>query len=280
MARPLRLEYPGALYHVTARGNRREDIYHTDTDRSAFLALLGETCERFGWRCLAYCLMTNHYHVVVETPDANLSRGMRQLNGVYTQGFNRRHRRVGHVFQGRYHAVIVDRDAYLLEVVRYVILNPVRAGMVTAAGQWPWSSYCAVIGRTPHPAWLTVDEVLTLFGSERGAAVRRFIRFVADARSSQTLWQHLKDQIYLGDEEFVERLKRRIVSDSALDEIPLRQHRPAAAPLAHIARDYPDRARAMACAYATGSYTLKEIAEHFGVHYSTVSRALGRRDKD
>jgi len=144
MARPLRLESAGALYHVTARGDRGEDIYLDDADREDFLALLGEVCDRFNWAIHAYCLMTNHYHLLVETPDGNLSRGMRQLNGVYTQASNRRRRRVGHVFQGRYKAILVQKEAYLLELSRYVVLNPVRARVVGQAGEWPWSNYRGV----------------------------------------------------------------------------------------------------------------------------------------
>ena len=130
MARPLRIEFAGALYHVTSRGDRREDIFVEDADREAFLQGLSEICQRFGVTCHAYCLMTNHYHLVLETVQANLARALRQLNGVYTQRFNRRHSRVGHVFQGRYKAILVDRDAYYLELVRYVLLNPVRARLV------------------------------------------------------------------------------------------------------------------------------------------------------
>ena len=130
MARPLRLEFEGALYHVTSRGDRREDIYETDADREAFLSLLGAVCDRYHWVCHAYCLMGNHYHLLIETPDANLSRGMRQLNGMYTRTFNIAHGRVGHVFQGRYKSIHVDADEYLMELARYVVLNPVRATMV------------------------------------------------------------------------------------------------------------------------------------------------------
>lgn len=136
MARPLRIELAGGLYHVSSRGDRREAIYLDDGDRQRWLTLLGEVCGRFSWRCHAYCQMTNHYHLVVETPEGNLSQGMRQLNGVYTQLVNRHHRRVGHVFQGRYKAILVEKDSYLLELARYVVLNPVRAGMVTDAGAW------------------------------------------------------------------------------------------------------------------------------------------------
>ena len=130
MARPLRIEFPDAVYHITSRGNGRADIYLDERDRESFLQILGDVCRRMRWVCYAYCLMTNHYHLVIETPDANLARGMRQLNGVYTQCFNRHHGHTGHVFQGRYKAILVDRDAYLLELARYVVLNPVRAGMV------------------------------------------------------------------------------------------------------------------------------------------------------
>ena len=130
MARPLRIELSGGLYHVTSRGDRREDIYFSEADREAWLALFAQVCARFNWICHAYCLMTNHYHLIIETPEGNLANGMRQLNGVYTQIVNRAHGRVGHVFQGRYKAILVDKESYLLELVRYVVLNPVRAGMV------------------------------------------------------------------------------------------------------------------------------------------------------
>ncbi|MDZ7788589.1 MAG: transposase [Halofilum sp. (in: g-proteobacteria)] len=160
------MELAGGLYHVTARGDGREAIYFGDDDREAWLDVLGRVCDRFNWRCHAWCQMTNHYHLLVETPDANLSRGMRQLNGVYTQYVNRTHGRVGHVFQGRYTGILVEGDSYLLEVARYVVLNPVRAGMVSDAGEWPWSSYAAMVGEAQCPPWLERDWLL---GSSRSA---------------------------------------------------------------------------------------------------------------
>lgn len=152
MARPLRIELSGGLYHVTSRGDRREAIFFSDDNRLVWLDLLGQVCSRFNWICHAYCLMTNHYHIVIETPEGNLAQGMRQLNGVYTQMTNRTHGRVGHVFQGRYKAIMVEKDSYLLELARYVVLNPVRAGMVNDVDEWPWSSYPAMIGSMPTPA--------------------------------------------------------------------------------------------------------------------------------
>ncbi|MDH5536850.1 MAG: transposase, partial [Betaproteobacteria bacterium] len=154
MARPLRLEFAGAMYHVTARGNERQRIYLDDEDRRIYRDLLGKEVEQQGWVCYAYCLMDNHYHLLIETPEPNLVTGMRRLNGVYTQAFNRRHRRVGHLFQGRYKAIVVDKDAYLRELCRYIVLNPVRAKAVKTAQRWPWSSYRATSGEEPPPSWL------------------------------------------------------------------------------------------------------------------------------
>jgi len=156
MARPLRLQFPHAPYHVTSRGNARQKIYDDAQDRDQFLSNLAHVVSRFGWCCHAYCLMDNHYHLVIETPRANLSMGMRQLNGLYTQTYNRRHGRVGHLFQGRYAAIVVEKDAYLLELCRYVVLNPVRAKAVKQPSQWVRSSYRATAGRVAAPDWFTV----------------------------------------------------------------------------------------------------------------------------
>ncbi len=278
MARPLRLEFPGALYHVTARGDCREDIYLENWDRIAFLDLLGDVCGRCNWRVHAYCLMTNHYHLVIETPDGNLSAGMRQLNGVYTQRFNRRHQRVGHVFQGRYTAILVDKDAYLLELARYVVLNPVRASMVKAAGLWPWSSYRAMIGKAAGTPWLETDIILASFSKRRVIARQRYIRFVADGKNQPSIWRNLVQQIYLGDERFVHRVQQHLETDQETLEIPRAQQRPASKPMAHYATRYPDDKIAMRKIYESGGYTLKEIAHFFGVHYSTVSRAIQTGD--
>ncbi|MCH8036411.1 MAG: transposase, partial [Proteobacteria bacterium] len=179
MSRPLRIEFPGALYHLTARGNARQDIYLDARDSRRFLGLLGEVCSRYAWRCFAYCLMTNHYHLVVETAHPNLAAGMRQLNGRYSQAFNHHHQREGHLFQGRYKAILVEREAYLLEVCRYVVLNPVRAGLARAPQAWRWSSYRATLAGA-GPAWLAAPALLGLFAPEPEAAARAYAAFVAE----------------------------------------------------------------------------------------------------
>lgn len=274
MARPLRIEFAGALYHLTSRGDRREDIFVDDEDRKAFLDVFEDACERFGWVCHAYCLMSNHYHLLVETREASLGRGMRHLNGVYTQQFNRRHRRVGHVFQGRYKAILVQKDTYLLELARYVVLNPVRAGMVRAARDWAWSSYRATAGDTEAPAWLSVDWLLAAFGSRRGAARQAYREFVRAGRGQPSPWGDLRQQIYLGDERFIEKMQARLNDEAPLDDIPATQRRAPAKPLEHYARAHRNRNEAISAAYLSGGYSMKAIGEHFGLHYSMVSRIV------
>jgi REP element-mobilizing transposase RayT len=275
MVRPLRIELFGGLYHVTSRGNQHQDIYFDDANRIAWLKLLGEVCHRFNWRCHAFCQMTNHYHLVVETPEGNLARGMRQLNGVYTQHINRRYRRVGHLFQGRYKSILVEKDSYLLGLVRYVVLNPVRAGMVNDASDWPWSSDSMMIGRQDMPEWLESDWLLGQFGSSRRKAIAAYRDFVRAGMGQGSLWSELRGQVFLGSEDFVERVQRQL-PDGDLREIPRLQRRGSGRPLSEYA-SMGKRDEAMAAAYGSGDYTMKQIAEYFGVHYATVSRAVRRQ---
>ncbi|MEW6682133.1 MAG: transposase [Nitrospirota bacterium] len=165
MARPLRVQYPGALYHVTARGNERKAIFRTDADREQFLAVLAQAVARYRLRLHAYVLMDNHYHLLLETEEANLSLALRHLNGVYTGYFNRAYDRVGHLFQGRFKAIVVDKTSYLLELSRYIHLNPVRIRQPLALARYPWSSYWAYIGRRAAPAWLAREAVFKEQGS-------------------------------------------------------------------------------------------------------------------
>ncbi|MBI3061933.1 MAG: transposase [Deltaproteobacteria bacterium] len=275
MARPLRIEFSGAFYHVTSRGDRQEAIYEDDEDRRAYLEILGDVVERFDWLCYAYCLMENHYHLVIETSEGNLSKGMRHLNGVYTQVSNRRHKRVGHLFQGRYKAILIDKDSYWLEVSRYVVLNPVRAGMVKEPGGWPWSSYSATVGEKSAPEWLKVDHLLALFAQKRGIARHRYKEFVEEGIRQQSLWSDLKHQIYLGDERFVERMQERLDDEAANDvNIPRAQRRGPAPTLKLIETRHKDRNRAVVAAYETGEYSYQQIGKYFGMHFTTVGRIV------
>jgi REP element-mobilizing transposase RayT len=275
MSRPIRIEFPNALYHVTARGDRREDIFEDDEDRLAFLKMLEQVTAQFNWLCYAWCLMDNHYHLLVQTPDANLSKGMRQLNGVFTQMSNRRHKRVGHLFQGRFKAVLVDDDAYLLELARYVVLNPVRAGMVKRAGDWRWSSYRASIGQAPTEAFLAADELLALFANRRSVAQARYTQFVTDGVKVASPWQQLKGQVFLGSEQFVEQMQKRVSDNQRQDvQIPAAHRRPVPPSLSQIEKSTKDRNAAIVRAHATGGYSYQQIAKHFGIHFTTVGRIV------
>jgi REP element-mobilizing transposase RayT len=274
MARPLRIEYRGALYHVTSRGDRQETIFDDDQDRRAFLNILGEVILRYRWRCHAYCLMGNHYHLMIETPEANLTKGMRQLNGVFTQWSNRRHNRSGHLFQGRYKAILVDREPYFLELARYIVLNPVRAGMVKHPRQWAWSSYGAMIGKFAPPAWLTLDDLLAEFGNRRAQARRKYEEFVLEGTGAETIWKDLKGQIYLGDDDFVEQMQKKVGKRAPDVNIPRVQQRGPAPKLSVIRRQYRNREEAMRAAYETGAYSYQQIAKEFGVHFTTVGRVV------
>jgi REP element-mobilizing transposase RayT len=274
MARPLRIEFPGAIYHLTARGNALADIYSDDSDRQRFLSLLRLTVNRYGWHCHAYCLMDNHYHLLVETGVPTLSRGMKFLNGTYTQYFNRRHHRVGHVFQGRFKAILVQRDVYLLELARYIALNPVRANMVRSASEWPWSSYRATAGYDESDACLTTEWILAEFSENRDVAQQRYCDFIAEGLGRQSPWQNLKNQIYLGDDDFVCDMLRKLAPEQSLVDIPKDQKQVPAKPLAYFAERYNSRNESMAYAYLSGHYTLAQVGKHFGVSYATVSRAV------
>jgi REP element-mobilizing transposase RayT len=279
MARPLRLEFAGALYHVTTRGNGREAIFLSDADRRMFLDVLAAVWKRYSWAVHAYCLMTNHYHLLVETPDANLSKGMRQLNGVYTQRFNRRHNRTGHVFQGRYKAILVQRDAYLLELARYVVLNSVRARMVRKAGDWPWSSYRAMTGDAQPPEWLETRAILAAFGEPESKAIDGYARFIADGKDQPSPWEHLKHQVFLGSDTFVESMHRKVPQDRDLREVPQAKGRSRAnKALPEYAREYRQRNDAIVAAYLSGRYTLREIGDYFSLHYSRISKIVHAAD--
>ncbi len=231
--------------------------------------------ERCNWICHAFCLITNHYHLVIETVEANLSHGMRQLNGVYTQASNRRHSRLGHLFQGRFKAILVDQDAYLLELSRYVLLNPVRARMVVRPEDWPWSSYRAMTGEAPVPTWLAVDGLLSQFGSDRAEGCEYYRQFVLNG-VERDLWDGLRQQIYLGDDAFVERMQIETRIRGDVLTVPRAQRRPPAPALAAIAAGYQERNAAIVAAYTTGAYSYREIAEYFGVHLATVCRIARR----
>jgi putative transposase len=302
MARPLRLDHAGAVWHVTSRGNERREIFRDDEDRKRFLAILGHVVERFRWRVHAYVLMGNHYHLLIETPEPTLSRGMRHLNGIYTQGFNRRHERVGHLLQGRFKAILVEKEAHLLELARYVVLNPVRSGISTTAGQWKWSNYRATAGLGPAPAWLETEWTLEQF-SPRREAERRYRGFVAEGKGSgYAPWEELVSQIYLGGERFRKRVQEMISAGTRSRQIPRLQRLPGRPRLAdivaaasrefgvresdlHRRRHTPARLAVAYLARHEGALKLPEFAPTLGVqdwaasHLATSAERLAQESR-
>ena len=274
MARSLRIQFPGALYHITSRGDGQERIYITEEDRNLFLNILSEICLRYTWICYAYCLMDNHYHLLIETPAGNLSKGMQLLNGIYTQKFNRIHNRVGHVFQGRFKAILVEKNSYLLELSRYIVLNPVRAKMVTSPYEWRWSSYLATILKESKPNWLYADKILSLFSEDVSLAIRKYQEFVTDGIMRKSPWSQLKRQIYLGNDEFIDEMLKKIDPQMNLIDIPKTQYETERYTLKEIEQTASTRNEGIQIAYKSGQFSLKEIGDYFGLHYSSVSKIV------
>ncbi len=221
--------------------------------------------------------MDNHYHLMIETPDANLSRGMRQLNGVYTQKYNWWHSKTGHIFQGRYKSILIDKENYLLELCRYVVLNPVRATMVEKPEEWKWNSYGATAGLKNVPNYLTVDWILGLFSNNKAEAQKRYRKFVREGIHTGSPWDDLQGQILLGEEGFIEKYKDLLSDKEQIKEIPRPQRyvsRPRLSKLLSKEDKTARRNRGIHSAHVKYGYTLKEIADHLEIHYTTVSKAI------
>ncbi|HJS70311.1 MAG TPA: transposase [Gaiellaceae bacterium] len=273
MARALRTEFPGAVYHITSRGNARGRLFLDEADEKTFLRTLGRVVPDCRWLCHAYCLMPNHFHLVLETPRPNLAVGMRRLNSSYAQAFNQRRDRIGHVFQGRYRAILIEKEAHLLEVCRYVVLNPVRAKLCETAADWRASSYRATVGWEPARPFLSSAWILGQFGTTASRARERYRAFVAEG-SNEEAWRDLRGQMYLGSEDFA---RSRSEPGEPIEEVPRAHWRPVRRPLAELFNELG--ADALAVAFRDEGYHLREIAEHLGVHYSTVSRRLRALDE-
>jgi putative transposase len=272
MARPLRICIPGGVYHVITRGNAREAIVRDDDDRVFFFRILAKVVRRFSWLCHAYCLMDNHYHLVLETPLPNLSDGMRQLNGIYAHAFNERHDRVGHVFQSRYRSILIERETHLLELCRYVVLNPVRAELCAEPAEWRWSSYAYTAGLAPPPGFLTTNWTLSEFGTTLLQARRNYRLFIDEGIAKPFKPQVKGERI--GTDAF---LRQNFGYDVKLEEIPRVQIEPLQAPLHEIFACDTDAP--IAEAYRRHGYRLREIAEYLGCSYSTISRRLKEEER-
>ena len=279
MARPLRPQFPGAVYHITARGNDRQNIYYDEKDYLRFLKMLGQTVKQYGWLCHGYCLMSNHYHIILETPEPNLARGMKRLNSRYCITFNKRHRRVGHVLQGRYDAVVVQKEEHLLELCRYTVLNPVRACMVERPDDWKWSSYLATAGYDKPPPFLTTDWILAHFGRKRKKAYENYIKFVYDGIGKEGPWDKIEGGIYLGDAQFIKEVEAWTDRELVSKEVPLIQRKASRPTLEELFEKTTKESKEIrnlriVQAFQEHLYTQSEIGEYLNLHPAYLSRLI------
>ena len=286
MARPLRIEYSGAFYHISARGNERNDIFLDDVDRKRFLGYLETSVLRYKAKIHAYCLMSNHYHLLLSTPEGNLSQIMLHINGGYTTYFNKRHNRAGHLLQGRYKAILVDADPYAGELSRYIHLNPVRAGIAGAPEDYRWSSYRAYIGKESPPGWLETAWLLRYFGGNTAEARKAYRFFVLRAKGkAEDPLKEAAAGLILGRAEFVEEIREMYISGKKKGrDIPALREL-TKIPIGRITeeankelRDKSDLAR-KAAIYLSHRYSgrsLREIGERFGIGESAVSQTSRR----
>jgi putative transposase len=289
VSRPLRIEYPGAFYHVTSRGNERRTVFQSNRDREKYLSYLESVHERYGAVIHVYCLMGNHYHLLLENPRENLSKILHYINGAYTTYFNIKRSRSGHLFQGRFKGILVDKDEYCKELSRYVHLNPVRAGMVKAPLEYPWSSYRYFVGRDKKPKWLTTEFVLGDFGGEGKRGFKKYREYV-ERGVNKELDNPLKKVIastFLGGKEFMDRIKREYLGKKEID----RRDLPALkkiligpslksiekAVIKGVGRSHPlFKKICIYLSYQHSGLNLREIGEYFGMQRSAISQ-LSRR---
>jgi putative transposase len=298
MGRPLRVEYAGALYHITSRGNERKKIFLDDGDRKKFLTILEDYHDRYGILIHSYVLMDNHYHLILETPKGNVLKVMHGINGGYTGYFNRRYGRSGHLFQGRYKGIMIDKDSYLIPLSRYVHMNPVRAGVVERPEQYRWSSYLGYIGRGKENEWVEYTWILSQFGSRRLGAKRRYREYTEEALKKRVdnPLKSLHSQVILGGEEFIKRIRGMVTGKALSHEIVERKRLLEYPRLEEVVkgvarafeineemirgkggRDNTARRVALYLAQRYTGLSNKAIGDIFGgIHYSAVSKASRR----
>ena len=288
MARPLRIEYPGAYYHITSRGNEKKDIFKNQYDRKKFLSYLDSATQRYSAMIHVYCLMNNHYHLLMETPLGNLSQIMRHINGAYTSYFNKKHQRAGHLFQGRYKAILVNADEYAKELSCYIHLNPVKAEFAKKPERYPWSSYCYYIGREKAPGWLVRDFILGYFGKRESSAMRAYSKFVG-SRNDQNYISPLKDVVgstILGNTEFVREIKDKYLKDKKKDrnlpammtltkKVTIEEIEKGVESVFGVEHALTKQIKLYICHKYSGK-KLKEIGLHYGLSESGVSQSSRR----
>jgi putative transposase len=277
MARQIRIEYPGAVYHITSRGNARKKIFLSNKDYLLFLGILKDTIDRYNWISYSYCLMPNHYHLFIETVDPNLSQGMRQLNGVFTQKYNYYNKKTGHIFQGRYKAALVEKESYFGQVMRYIAMNPVKAKLVSRPEQWKWSGHNEIVSLKNKI--IDHEKALRHFDDNKKKAVLVYKSlFKKEIDNEFNIKDELKGGFILGTEGFIDNIKALFCGKEAINEIPKKERyisRPSLGKLfKNKAIDKSERNKLICLANLKHGYSLTEISNHLNCHYSTLSKII------
>ena len=277
MSRPVRIEFPGACYHVTSKGTNGRIVFRDAEDRGAFLNVLAGVVERFGWLLHSYILMDEHYHLIVEVPDANLSKGMRQLNGVYTQHYNRRHSEEGPIFQGRFKSVLFEKKKFLLPLCRHVVLNPKRVGKEASLQRYRWSSHRAMSGLVKTPGYLHRQDVLSHFGKRIKDSERKYRAFIREGVGQESPLELRSSQVLLGSPRFLSEMQPILNGEKLAKRGPKQAKRRRSLRVLFKKVDSSNRQernQLIRMAHLEHGYTLMEIGEHLGLHYTTVSKVV------
>lgn len=273
MARPVRIEYPGAYYYVSSKGIEGKSIFKDVKDRQEFLQILQEVISRMQWDVYAYNLLPDSFQLFIKTSKPNLSKGMRQLNGVYTQRYNVKYETDGNIFHGRFKGVLVEAEHSFADVVRHILHMPILKRKARKLDKWKWSSYQATMGNTEAPEWLNSTEVLNHFGKQKKRAQTALARAIDSTDKDFDIVKNIQGQILLGSDEFVSKWKKQLATGKVMDKARQRKAKKVK-PLTDFGKRFKNIKIAMVKAYETGNYTLDQIGSHFGVHYSTVSRTV------
>lgn len=273
MARPVRIEYSGAYYFISSKAIEGQSIFKDAKDRQEFLQILQEVIARMQWDVFAYNLMPDSFQLFIKTPKPNLSKGMRQLNGVYTQRYNVKYDKDGNIFHGRFKAVLVEAENSFKDVIQHVLHVPILKRKARKLDKWKWSSYQATMGVVDAPEWLNVAEVLSHFGKQKKRAQTALTKVMEATDKDFDIIKNVQGQILLGSDTFVAKWKKQLANGKVMDKARQRKAKKVK-PLNDFGKRFKNMKIAMVKAYETGNYTLDQIGNHFGVHYSTVSRTV------
>ena len=281
MARPLRIQYPGAQYHIISRGNGGNNIFQDKVDYQIFLEEFKDVLDDYNWISFAYCLMPNHYHLFIKTLDPNLSIGMRQLNGNYTQRSNIRHKRYGHLFQGRFKSILVEGDAYHAKLIQYITINPIKAKLVKTLNQWQWSSHKEIMGTKKLTGCVNIKVALSFFDSNKIVAKKEYINYLKQKTNDKAIYDNLRSGFILGSIEFAKEVVKKYINNKSIENIKKERFidRPKLDKIFKNIKSKKERNKAIFKSFKDYGYTQIVIGNYLNIHYASISRIIKNEKK-